>query len=191
MGAGIARPPQTPMSYQPPPRRRRRAPAARALAVVFGTLAAIFGAVVVLFTVGDVAAVAVFIIVLGGAITASIAAPPAVIRSAAALVFLLFVASGAFIAQQAVILIRAFTETEGSALPADPVKLAAVDAKFEEIASTAGFRLELLEDEVTAMLQDGLAASDVPLRRVTQNGEDSGAGKRLQDVSGDDVVGPF
>jgi len=167
------------MSYQPS-RSRRRAPAARALAVVFGTLAAIFGGVVVLFTVGDVAAVAVFIIVLGGAITASIVAPPAVIRSAAALVFLLFVASGAFIAQQAVILIRAFTETEGPALPADPVKLAAVDAKFEEITSTAGFRLELLEDELTAMLQDGLAASDVPLRRVTidiVDGEGDKAGR--------------
>ena len=152
----------------------------KAVAIVFGFFAAVFIAAIALFTLGSlVPAILVFVVVFGTAIYA-LAAP----RNAAMVIGLtmvgLFVASGAFIAWQTVTLVSALTGTEGEADPADPVFLAAAEDKIDEVDRAGGFRLELTEDEIQAVVQDGLDDPDSPLRRITidivdpREGDDQG-----------------
>ena len=138
----------------------------RAVLVVFGVLAAVVVAVIALFTLGEAAAVISLLLILGMAI-GGLFASKSVRRGLAALVVLLFVGGSAFIAVQVFPLISALTTTEGPVDPADQTALAAADAKVDAIEESAAFRLELMEDEITAYILDGLAGNeDNPLQRV-------------------------
>ena len=65
-------------------------------------------------------------------------------------------------------MISALTDSDGPAEAADPVALASINAKLDDAAGTAGFRIELTEDELTAFLQDAIVEEgDTPIRRVT------------------------
>ncbi len=64
-------------------------------------------------------------------------------------------------------IVRALTGVEGPADPPDQIALAAAEATLDQATGDAGFRVELHEDEITAVVQDGLREAEVPLRRVT------------------------
>lgn len=137
----------------------------KAVAIVFGFFAALFVAAIVLFTIGEVAAIVVFVVILTIAVYALVA-PQGALNAIGVAAVLLFFASGAFIVIQAFSIVAAFTNTQGPADPADPVFLAAAEGKIDEIDVSGGFRLELLEDEIEAVIQEGLSDGDAPLRRV-------------------------
>jgi lysophospholipase L1-like esterase len=137
----------------------------KAVAVVFGFFAALFSAAIALFTIGEVAAILVFVVILAFAVYALVAPHGALTTIGIGMVFL-FIASGAFIVIQAISIVAAFTTTAGPADPADPVYLAAAEGKIDEIDVSAGFRLVLLEDEIQAVIQEGLSDGDSPLRSV-------------------------
>ena len=77
-------------------------------------------------------------------------------------------------------LYNGLTNTEGAADPADPAALASAEAKLDAAREGAGFRVELTDDELTAVMQDTLtSASDNPLRSVeidVVDGEDGQPG---------------
>jgi len=151
----------------------------KAVAIVFGFFAALFVAAIALFTMGEIAAIVVFVVILAIAVYALVA-PQGALTTIGIMMVVLFFASGAFIVVQALSIVTAFTDTEGPADPADPVYLAAAEDKIDEIDVSGGFRLELLEDEIEAVIQEGLSDGDAPLRSVEvdivdpEPGEDQG-----------------
>ncbi|MFQ5522464.1 MAG: SGNH/GDSL hydrolase family protein [Acidimicrobiia bacterium] len=84
-----------------------------------------------------------------------------------------FVASLGLMASQALALLNALSTQEGPVDEPDPVALASAEAKVEEVAGHAGFRLELDEEEITALVQQGLTETDTPLASVTFDVDDT------------------
>ncbi len=134
--------------------------------VVFGVLAAVLVGAVALFTMGEVVALVVFAALLVVAVGGRFA-PPAVVGTLAAAAVMVVVAAGAFIGWQATQIAGALTDTSGPVDPPDPVDLASARAKIDEVEGEAGFRLELLDREITAYILDALEGNqDNPLERV-------------------------
>ena len=64
-------------------------------------------------------------------------------------------------------LMAALTNPSGPVAQPDPAALASAEAKVDEVVDDAGFRLELDEAEITALVQQGLAEADTPLASAT------------------------
>jgi lysophospholipase L1-like esterase len=137
-----------------------------ALLILLAILAAVVGGAVALFTIGTIGAVVVVVLVLALAAYGIYAKGP-MLRAAAgvsALVFVGALAFGGFSAFQA---FSALTGFDGPTDPPDAAALASAEAKLDAAERQAGFRVELTEQELTAVLQDTLAdATDNPIRRV-------------------------
>jgi lysophospholipase L1-like esterase len=138
----------------------------RVLVALFGLPAALVAGVIVFFTIGEVEAVIVLVaVVLLAFVLAS-----TLRRSALALVVLVEVAAigfgGWFITDQALTIADALRTTTGPADPADPLLLANAEGDLDLAMGEAGFRLDLHETEITAVVQDGLVEAEAPLRRV-------------------------
>ncbi|MBI5157042.1 MAG: SGNH/GDSL hydrolase family protein [Acidimicrobiia bacterium] len=154
----------------PPPVSRRLVephPGARAASLIFGLLGALLAAAVVLVRTGStvttiVAAATVFGVALYGAVWASRATS----RGIASVMFLVTIAATGWLAVQALALYRAFSDTDGPADPADPVSLASAEDKIAAFDTSGAFRIELTEDEIEAVIQNGLSQADSPLARV-------------------------
>jgi lysophospholipase L1-like esterase len=139
----------------------------KALTVLLGLPAALVVGVITLFTLGEVQGV-VFLAAWLALTFVSVAMLPRPALVAVILIQVIALAGGgAFIGDQATRIIRALTTTEGPADPPDAGALASAEQGIDTAMGQAGFRLVLHEDEITAMIQDGLAESDAPLRRVT------------------------
>ncbi len=139
----------------------------KVVSVFFGFLAAVvIGLLATLFTGSLVVGVIVFLVVLGVGIYGATAAKAGVLRAIGLTMIFLFLAGGAFIGWQVAQLVSAFTNTEGPADPADPVALAAALEKIDAITDDAGFRIDLSETEIQAVVQDSLSDGDSPLARI-------------------------
>jgi hypothetical protein len=144
--------------------------------VVFGVLAALFGGLATLFTLGETMAILV-VVALVGAVVAGFFVRREVGRVLVTVVVVAFLGSVAFISFGAAQLVAAFSTTGGPVDPADPVALAAADAKVDEVRDAVAFRLELTEDEMTAYVLDGLQdVDDNPLRSVSLDVVDGAGG---------------
>jgi lysophospholipase L1-like esterase len=139
----------------------------KAVVVVFGLLAAIVVGVVALFTVGEAMALLAFVVVLGLSIYAAGWGAPGFLKGMVAAVLVLFVGGALWFGLQVTALISAFSNTDGPADPADPTALAAAQGKIGELGGQGGFRLDMSEEEIQAVIQDGLSDADSPLARVT------------------------
>ena len=160
-------PPHLTLSY-PYPYEPRPHPGARAACFIFGILAGVVIGLIVWLTVGEAAAFAAgaLMLILGlyGALGAA--------RGGSTFIaIVLVVAFGGglwYVANQALTIYRAVTYTEGSTDPADPDALASAASAIDDAADSAGFRVELAEDEIGAYLQDGLSSiENNPIRRIT------------------------
>lgn len=155
---------------QPTPTHQRTVephPGARFASLFFGLLGALLAALVVLVRTGStVAAVLAAVFVFAIALYGAVWAPRAASRGIATLMFLITVGVGGWIAVQALALYRAFSDTDGPADPADPVALAAAEGKIAEFDASGSFRIELTEDEIEAVIQNGLSEADSPLARI-------------------------
>ena len=153
--------------------------------VILGVLAAVTAAGLALFTMGEAIAITVLVLILIGIIAGIFFRGPvgAILMAGFAIVFVGSIAFGGWSAYQVV---SALTDSDGPADPADPVALASIERKLEEAEGTAGFRIALTEQELTAFLQDAIAAEgDTPIRRVTLDvieGEDGENGRVLFDI---------
>jgi len=156
------------------------------LLIILALVAAITGGGLALFTIGAVGAIAVVIAV--AAITgAALYLKGVVVKVALATTGVVALASVGFGGYNAVQLASALGGFNGPVDPADPTALAAADAKIDTAQTQAGFRVELTEAELTAILQDTLAeAEDNPIRRVdltVLDGEDGGQGSLQFDIT--------
>lgn len=139
----------------------------KVVSVFFGFLAAVIvGLLVTLLTGSLLFGVLVFLIILGIGIYGAVAADAGMMRSIGLSMLVLTLAGGAFFGWQVAQLVSAFSGTDGPADPADPIALAAVNDKIDEIADDAGFRIDLSEEEIQAVMQDSLSDADSPLARI-------------------------
>ena len=76
-------------------------------------------------------------------------------------------ASVGLMAWQVSAVAEALGDTSGPVAPGDPGRLASATVKLEEASASAGFRLELDEEELTALVQEALAETDTPLGAIT------------------------
>ncbi|MFN0096042.1 MAG: GDSL-type esterase/lipase family protein [Dehalococcoidia bacterium] len=149
------------------------------LAAVVGLLAILAATGVTLFTVGEVpaAAVAALLVV---AVFYVLLKLKHLAGKLVLLMAVVAVASLGYGGWSAFQVARSLTGTGGEVDPADPTKLAAANEKIDSARGAAGFRVELSEEELAAVLQDALAGNDDnPLRNVTLTlvgGEDGGPG---------------
>ena len=146
----------------------------KTLTVLFGLPAALVVGVIVFFTLGEVQAA----IALASWITLTFIAAATMPRSVLPLAVLIQMAAliggGYFITDQAMKIVSALSTTEGPADPADASLLASAEQGLSLAMGEAGFRLELHETEITAVIQDGLGEADAPLRKITIDISDTG-----------------
>ncbi len=136
--------------------------------VFFGFLAAVvIGLLATLFTGSLVLGVFVFLVLLAAGIYGASAAEASLQRSIGMAMIVLFLAGGAFLGWQVAVVVSAFSGTDGPADPADPVALAAANDKIDAIVDDAGFRIDLSEEEIQAVMQDSLSDANSPLARIT------------------------
>lgn len=137
-----------------------------ALLIIFALLAALIGGGVTLFTLGTVGAIVVVVAII--ALTAAaLSVRGMLVKAAVAVTAVVALAALGFGGYSAVQLASALGSFDGPVDPADPAALASGESKLDAAKEQAGFRVELTEAELTAMMQDTLAGSEEnPIRRV-------------------------
>ncbi len=137
-----------------------------ALLIVLALLAALIGGAVAFVTVGTVGAVALVLLII--ALTGvALYLKGVVVKLALAAAAVVAIGAAGFGGLSAFELVSAIRNYEGAADPADPAALASGEAKLDAAKAQAGFRVELTEDELTAMMQDALGDSgENPIRSV-------------------------
>lgn len=137
-----------------------------ALAILVALLAAVIGGAVALFTIGTVGAI-VGVVLLLALVGYGVYAKGAMLQAAVGVSALVFVGALAFGGYSGYQVFAALTDFDGLTDPPDAAALASAEAKLDGAQRQAGFRVELTQDELAAVLQDTLVdASDNPIRRV-------------------------
>ena len=148
-------------------RRSEPHPGARTASLLFGLVGALLTSAVVLLRTGSTpATVGAAVVVFGIALWGTIAASRAVSRGIATMLFVLVVAAAWWLVLQALMVYRAFALTDVPADPANPASLAAAEEKLAAFDANGSFRIELSEQEIQAVIQNGLSRSNSPLGRV-------------------------
>ncbi|MEX2322239.1 MAG: hypothetical protein WEA29_00470 [Acidimicrobiia bacterium] len=137
----------------------------RFAAVLLGVVAALASAVVSAITIGETGAIVVFLLLVGTAVLAAVAGSRVFVTRYVATAGVLVVGSIAFVAWQAALIMRALTTTEGTAAPADPTALASAQVAIAALLFPGPFTLTLQDDEIEAVIQEGLS-DDSPVERV-------------------------
>jgi lysophospholipase L1-like esterase len=130
--------------------------------ILFGLLVGLIGGIVAWVLGGLIPGILVAAIALALAVWAARREPGAAGGAIAALVILLLAALGVA-AWQGAALARALGDTSGPVAPADPQELASASEKLDEADASAGFRIELDEGELTALVQEALVEAKTPL----------------------------
>jgi lysophospholipase L1-like esterase len=142
--------------------------ARRAPIIFIGLFAAVSAALLALLLAGEILAAVVLVVLLGTAV--AVAAFGSRITGRITLIALtgVLIGSLAFLgvgfAQIAAALLA---DQSGPAAPADSLDLFGAEAKIRASARDTGFRLELSESELNAVLQDALSDGETPFHRVT------------------------
>jgi lysophospholipase L1-like esterase len=145
---------------------RRGRPGLKVLVVLLGTLVAVVLGTVIFFTVGERTGVVAFAAFIALSFLVAAMAPPPGLILTILIELALLAWAGFFIAGQATAAMRAFSTTEGPVATADSDALAAAQEVLSTNANDSAFRLDLHEDEITALLQNALAGSEQPLRQI-------------------------
>ena len=136
--------------------------------IILGVFSAATAGTLALFTVGDFAAVAVFVIILGASIATVTAHKRGLARGVLAALVVVLIGSIAITGYGAAqILAVVVSPGTGTAAPADEAALAAAESKLESSEGSSAFRIELTEAELNAVLQDALSTGNNPFARVT------------------------
>ncbi|OFW55192.1 MAG: hypothetical protein A2V75_03330 [Actinobacteria bacterium RBG_16_70_17] len=147
--------------------RNGRAPTGlKVTTALVGVLLALLIGAIVFFTVGERTGIATFagIVALAFLLTALTPAPllwGVLIAEVGVAVW-----AGWYIADEARGVLTALSTTEGPVAAADADSLAAAEVRIDAANAETAFRLELHEDEVTAVIQQELADTDQPLRSI-------------------------
>lgn len=142
--------------------------ARRAPLIFVGIFAALASGLLGLLVGGEFLGLATLLFVLGTAIVVASFGTPLVGRITLIVLTIVLIGSiavvGVGIAQIAA---AVFAGSSGATEPADEAALFTAESKIRVTAQDSGFRLELEEGELNAVLQDALAEAENPLRRVS------------------------
>ena len=142
--------------------------ARRAPLIFVGIFTAVVAGLLALLLAGEVFAVIVVVLVLGVSISvASLGRSRIAKVTLAALTVALIGSIGVLGVGLAQIAAAIFADQGGPTDAADSAMLFAAESKIRASANDAGFRIELTEDELNAVLQDSLASQETPFERVT------------------------
>jgi len=133
---------------------------------LLGALAGLAVGAVVFFTVEERAGIGVFCGIAAFAFLVTALAPSAVLWTLLAAEVVVLSWTGWQIYDEARAVQRALSTTAGPAAAADPETLSAARERLEAAVGESAFRLDLHEDEVTAVLQEALGEAEQPLRRI-------------------------
>ncbi len=137
----------------------------RALLILFGLMVAAVGGAVAWLFAGPVAGIALAVAMVGLALWTARLEGPGRRWAVAGLVVVLLTAAG-LVAWQVSSVARALGDRSGPVVRPDPSHLASAASKLDTAEDTAGFRIELDEDELTALVQEALAGADTPLAGI-------------------------
>lgn len=134
--------------------------------ILFGLIvAAIAGFVAWLFA-GPAAGAVIAVMAVGLAIWGSRLETGGWRRGAIAGLVALLIGAIVLMAWQVSAVASAVGDTSSPVAPADRAPLTSATTKLDRASATAGFRLELDEEELTALVQDGLAEAETPISSV-------------------------
>ena len=122
---------------------------------------------IVFFTVEERAGIAVFCGITAVAFLLTALTPPTILWGLLAVEVALFSWTGWQIYGEVRTVLTAFSTTEGPVAAADAGDLSAAQGQLDAATAETSFRLDLHEDEVTAVLQDALGQTEQPLRSIT------------------------
>ena len=137
----------------------------KVFALVVGIVAALTMGLIALFTIGETAAIAVFLGVLGTGVYAWAGGTRTFASRFVKVAGLAIVGGTVLVGWQMSMIVNALRGTEGPAEPADGAALVSAYVQIATAAVSGDFRLELTEDEIEAVVQDGLS-DESPLSRV-------------------------
>ncbi|MBS1195469.1 MAG: hypothetical protein H6R33_189 [Actinobacteria bacterium] len=149
------------------PQRPWRAPTGLKVATaLLGVLVGLLVGAIVFFTVGERIGVATFAGIAALAFLITALAPAPVLWATLAAEVVVATWSGWYMVGEARAVMAALSTTEGPVAAADAGSLAAADERIGAANAETAFRLELTEEEITALIQDELGQVDQPLRSI-------------------------
>ncbi|HUU61960.1 MAG TPA: SGNH/GDSL hydrolase family protein [Acidimicrobiia bacterium] len=147
--------------------RAGRAPAGLKVGTaLLGVLLALLIGAIVFFTVGERTGLAAFAGIVALAFLLTALAPAPLLWAVLVAEIGVVAWAGWHIADEARGVLTALSTTAGPVAAADDASLAAAEERIGAANAETAFRLELHEDEVTAVLQEELRETDQPLRSI-------------------------
>lgn len=134
---------------------------------LLGAFLGLAAGAIVFFTVEERAGIAVFCGITAVAFLLTALTPPTILWGLLAVEVALFSWTGWQIYGEVRTVLTAFSTTEGPVAAADASALSAAQGQLDAATAETSFRLDLQEDEVTAVLQDALGETEQPLRSIT------------------------
>jgi lysophospholipase L1-like esterase len=134
---------------------------------LLGAFLGLAAGAIVFFTVEERAGIAVFCGITAAAFLLTALSPASVLWGLLAVEVALLSWTGWQIYGEVRTVLTAFSTTEGPVAAADVGALSAAQGQLDAATAETSFRLDLHEDEVTAVLQDALGKTEQPLRSIT------------------------
>jgi lysophospholipase L1-like esterase len=134
---------------------------------LLGAFLGLAAGAIVFFTIEERAGIAVFCGITAVAFLLTALSPASVLWGLLAVEVALLSFTGWQIYGEVRTVLTAFSTTEGPVAAADAGALSAAQGQLDAAVAETSFRLDLREDEVTAVLQNALAETEQPLRSIT------------------------
>jgi lysophospholipase L1-like esterase len=150
-------------TFRPPPSRS----GLKVAVALLGVLVALLIGAIAFFTLGERTGVILFCGMLAVVFLLAALAPSQVLALVVAIELGSVAWAGWQIVSEARAVMVALSTTEGPTAPPDGLALAAAEQSAALAGSETAFRLELTEDQITAVLQDALSQREQPLRTIT------------------------
>jgi lysophospholipase L1-like esterase len=159
---------------------------------LLGFLVALLVGAITFFTVGERTGIATFVGIVALSFLVTALSPVPVLWSVLIAELAVSTWAGWLVYDNVRGVLTALSTTEGPVAAADAADLAAAQQQLDGAAAQSSFRLELSEDELTAVLQEGLAQADQPLRSITVDIVDGPApGEGAIDFAGEFKSGDY
>jgi lysophospholipase L1-like esterase len=151
----------------PGTRRPGRAPTSLKVATsLLGVLVGLMVGAIVFFTVDERIGLATFAGIAALAFLVTALAPAPVLWATLVAELAVITWAGWYMVGEARAVLTALSTTEGPVAPADAGSLATAEERIGAANAETAFRLELTEEEITAVIQDELAEIEQPLRSI-------------------------
>jgi lysophospholipase L1-like esterase len=159
---------------------------------LLGFLVALLVGAITFFTAGERTGIATFVGIVALSFLVTALSPVPVLWSVLIAELAVSAWAGWLVYDNVRGVLTALSTTQGPVAVADAADLAAAQQQLDDAAGQSSFRLELSEDELTAVLQESLAQADQPLRSIAVDIVDGSApGRGAIDFTGEFKSGDY